>query len=295
MKELVVCSGKQGTGKTSVVAALAALARDFVLADCDVDAANLHHVLAPKSEHEALFISGDVALIRSHDCESCGECRSLCRFEAISPDEDAAGRPVFRIDPMVCEGCGVCVTFCPTGAIDLSEARSGRWSRSMTRFGPLIHARLDVETENSEKLVALVRQEARREAERLGAGLILVDGPPGSGGPVTAALTGADVALLVTEPGTSGRSDLERIVDLAARCEVPPLVCINKFDLSEERTRMIEAVCRDRKIPIAGRIPIDAAVTRAQFAGRSLLETDPDSPAGRALGDLWAELMIRLA
>lgn len=294
MRELVVCSGKGGTGRTSVVAALASVASDLVLADCDVDAANLHLVLAPETEHRASFVSGHVASIRGDDCEGCGECRTLCRFEAVTPATTADGRTVFGIDPLACEGCGVCVQFCPRGAIDLSPARIGRWSRSTTRFGPLIHARLDAGAENSGQLVTLVRQEARREAERRGARLILVDGPPGSGFPVAAAITGADSVLLVTEPGVAALHDLDRILDLAVRVRVPPLVCINKYDLSREETARLEAACAGRRVPVAARIPFDPEVTAAQVAGRSLLETAPDSPAGRALRGLWSDLESRL-
>lgn len=293
MNELVICSGKGGTGKTSVTAALAALAapeNNFVLADCDVDAANLHLVARPQVVESHEFIAGRIAEIRPDDCGDCGVCASQCRFDAIDVVE---GR--HRINALACEGCGVCVHFCPDQAIDFPERRCGEWRLSETAFGPMVHARLDVGAENSGKLVSLVREQARRQAEKLGMDLVLVDGPPGIGCPVTAALTGADLTLLVTEPSLSGLHDLKRIAQLAAHFRVPALVCINKYDLSPELTAQVEDYCRQEGLPLIGRIPFEPMVNEAQAAGRSLVEQAPHTAAAHELVTIWHRIEHRLA
>jgi len=295
MIELVVCSGKGGTGKTSVVASLASLAEDFVMADCDVDAANLHLVLDPVIEKTTPFIAGHTAEIRQDDCEACGKCHALCQFSAINKIEDPAGNLTFEVDPLLCEGCGVCVRFCPTGAIDFPSRRCGEWYESQTLFGPLVHAALDVGAENSGKLVSVVREQAKQIAERAGLDMILVDGPPGIGCPVTAALTGADLTLLVTEPSLSGLHDLRRIVDLAAHFQVPAMVCINKYDLSPRLTLRIEEYCREQDIPVIGKIPFEPLVNDAQAHGRSLIEFAPQSEAAHAMTAIWHGIECHLA
>jgi len=295
MTELVVCSGKGGTGKTSVTAGLAALARDFVLADCDVDAANLHLVLNPEVETTTEFRAGHLARIDPKACDGCGVCRDLCRFSAIDLTDGADGEQTFRVRDLLCEGCGVCVRFCPGEAIDLVGQRCGEWYRSRTPFGPMVHASLDVGAENSGKLVTLVREQAGLVAEQAGLDLILLDGPPGIGCPVTAAVTGADLVLLVTEPSLSGLHDLERIVALADHFEVPAVVCINKHDLSPRLTRRIEEFCELRGLDLLGRIPFDPAVNDAQAAGRSIIEFAPHSETAEVLTSLWSRLEYRLS
>ncbi len=295
MTELVVCSGKGGTGKTSVVASMAALARDFVMADCDVDAANLHLVLTPQKQETTPFIAGHIAHIREEDCTGCGECHSLCQFSSIDRIDDEVNGPTFRVDPVACEGCGVCVHFCPVDAIDFPDSQCGEWSFSQTRFGPLVHAELGVGAENSGKLVSLVREQARLAAQRSGADLILIDGPPGIGCPVTAALTGADLTLLVTEPSLSGLHDLQRVLDLADHFGVPPLVCINKFDLSPPLSLQIEESCRERGVPVVGRIPYEPLVNDAQIAGLSLVEFAPDSEAAQSITAVWRQVEHQVA
>lgn len=290
MNELVICSGKGGTGKTSVTASLAALAEDFVLADCDVDAANLHLVARPTVVESHPFIAGRIAGIRSDDCGDCGVCASQCRFGAIDVID---GRHV--INALACEGCGVCVHFCPDEAIDFPDRRCGEWQLSETAFGPMVHARLEVGAENSGKLVSLVREQARKRAEDLNLDLVLVDGPPGIGCPVTAALTGADLTLLVTEPSLSGLHDLKRIARLAAHFRVPAMVCINKYDLSPELTAQVEDYCRQEDLPLIGRIPFEPQVNEAQAAGRSLIELAPHSAAAHELVTIWHRIEHRLA
>ncbi|MEN8007569.1 MAG: P-loop NTPase [Candidatus Krumholzibacteriota bacterium] len=295
MTELVVCSGKGGTGKTSVVAGLASLAEDFVLVDCDVDAANLHLVLNPAIETSTPFIAGHTAQIRQDDCAACGKCHALCRFSAIDTIGDPAGGLTYEVDPLLCDGCGVCVRFCPTEAIDFPSRRCGEWYVSHTLYGPLVHAALDVGAENSGKLVSMVREQARSLAERSDLDLILVDGPPGIGCPVTAALTGADLTLLVTEPSLSGLHDLRRIVDLADHFRVPAMVCINKYDLSPRLTRRIEEYCREKNLPVIGRIPFEPLVNDAQTAGRSLIEFAPQSEAAHVMTAIWHRIECHLA
>ena len=295
MTELVVCSGTGGTGKTSEVASIAALAKDFVMADCDVDAANLHLVLTPQKEQTTPFIAGHIAHIRAEDCTGCGECYSLCHFSSIDKIEDNVSGPTFRVDPVACEGCGVCVHFCPVDAIDFPDSQCGEWSLSQTRFGTLVHAELGIGAENSGKLVSLVREQARLAAQRAGAGLILIDGPPGIGCPVTAALTGTDLTLLVTEPSLSGLHDLKRVLDLADHFKVPALVCINKFDISPRLSLKIEEYCMERGVPVIGRIPYDSLVNDAQIAGLSLVEFAPDSEVARSITDIWRRVERRVA
>jgi len=287
MTELVVCSGKGGTGKTSVVAALADLAHDHVLADCDVDAANLHLVLEPTIERTTPFVAGHVARIRREDCNACGNCHDVCRFDAIARTTGSGGAVTYEVDPLACEGCGVCVHVCTESAIDFPSRRCGEWCASRTSKGPLVHAALEAGAENSGKLVALVREEARQAADRAGRDLILIDGPPGIGCPVSAALTGADLTLLVTEPSLSGLHDLQRIVELAGRFGVPAAVCINKHDLSPRLTRLIESHCRREGLPLLGRIPFEPLVNDAQAAGCSLIEFAPHCAAARALNAIW--------
>ncbi|MCP4574586.1 MAG: P-loop NTPase [bacterium] len=289
MKELVVCSGKGGTGKTSVVASLAALGGRVVVADCDVDAANLHLVLAPSVEHRENFVAGHLAGIRSNDCTGCGECLRVCQFGAVSAGPDG----VCRIDPLACEGCGVCVHFCPSEAIDFPERDCGEWYVSESRHGPLVHARLDPGAENSGKLVTLVRREARRLGQEQDADLLLVDGPPGIGCAVIAALSGADGVLVVTEATKSGLHDMERMVALAHHFGLPAWVCLNKDDLDDRMRQRVVDFCADHDVPLLGTIPYDPQVTAAQLAGTSVVEFT-DSPAAAAIRQVWSRVREQL-
>lgn len=267
--ELVVISGKGGTGKTSVVASFAALASDTVVADCDVDAADLHLVLAPEIREQHGFVSGYEASIRQDACDGCGVCCAVCRFDAVKPIS-ASG--ICAIDPIACEGCGVCVEFCPTQAIDFRDRNCGEWFISDTRFGPMIHARLGIAAENSGRLVTLVRQQAKRIALERGCSTILIDGPPGIGCPVIAAMTGAQGALLVTEPTVSGIHDLERVLELTGHFDITASVCVNRWDLYPEASDRIEAIARTRGAIPVGRIRYDPTVTRAQIEGKAVVE-----------------------
>lgn len=277
MKEIVVVSGKGGTGKTSLTAAFAVLADRPVVADADVDAADLHLVLSPEvvSRHE--FRSGRAAVIRGDDCLGCGLCADLCRFGAVRTAD--GGGPAFTVDPTVCEGCGVCVRFCPERAIDFPERVSGEWMVSRTRTGPMVHARLGTGEGSSGKLVTAVRNEARRIAAAEERPLVLLDGPPGVGCPVIASVTGADLVVAVTEPTVSGEHDVARLLSLTRHFGVSAAVCVNKWDLDPQAADRIEAQAVRSGARLAGRVRYDRGVTAAQLARRAVVETDAPSAA----------------
>ncbi|GAB6270694.1 MAG: ATP-binding protein [Smithella sp.] len=285
MKELVIISGKGGTGKTSVTASFAVLADRPVVCDCDVDAADLHLVLEPTIRERHEFESGHEAVIRQSDCTGCGICQDLCRFGAISSTVD-----MFSIDSISCDGCGVCVRFCPAAAIDFPQRRCGEWFVSDTRCGPMVHARLGVAAENSGKLVSTVRREAKHLAEEQNLNMVIVDGPPGIGCPVIASLTGASQILVVTEPTVSGEHDLERVLSLARHFQIPAAICVNKFDINEEMTRRIEDRAVSAGATIAGRIRYDASVTRAQIQKKAVVELD--TPGAADMKQLWKNLNL---
>lgn len=284
MMELVVISGKGGTGKTSLLASLAVLAHDAVVADCDVDAPDLHLVLDPSEIQRHDFISGFSAVVEPDRCTGCGLCESHCRFAAVSCPAD--GTAVFH--PLACEGCGVCARVCPEEAIRMVPRHAGEWVVSRTRCGPLVHARLEVGGSSSGRLVAVVRQQARTIAQLERRDLVLVDGPPGVGCPVIASLTGASAVLVVTEPTPAGAHDLARVLELAGHFKVPAAVCVNRWDLHPEGTDTIEAQARRSGASVAGRVRYDPQVTAAQVAAVSVVEH-----GGGAADDivgLWASL-----
>ncbi len=280
MEEIVILSGKGGTGKTSIVGSLAALAKNKVLADCDVDAADLHLLLSPSIKQQTEFWSGQVARIDEEICTKCFLCQDLCRFDAIKD---------FRVDPVSCEGCGFCSHICPVEAITMEENMSGHWFISDTRYGPLVHARLGIAQENSGKLVAQVRQQAKKIAEEQGLDYIISDGPPGIGCPVISSLSGASLALLVTEPTLSGIHDLERVLGVCRHFGILAAVCINKHDLNEENTRKIEDYCRSQDIEVASRIPFDNAVTEALVRGVPVVEYG-DGRVSHEIEKLWQNI-----
>lgn len=282
MKELVVISGKGGTGKTTIAACFAALADGKVLADADVDAADLFILLEPEIHKREEFRSGSVAWIDPQRCVQCGECVELCRYGAISED--------FRVDSVDCEGCGVCARFCPAGAIDMRECVSGEWYISETRYGPFVHARLGVGEENSGKLVTVVRHHAKLIAEERGLEWIVVDGPPGIGCPVISSVTGAGGVLIVTEPTLSGIHDMKRVAELAAYFQIPRAVCINKWDLNPEMTEEIASYCHKEEIPLAGKIPYDRMVSQALVQRKILVEYDGDGEASLEVRAVWEKV-----
>jgi MinD superfamily P-loop ATPase len=279
---LTIISGKGGTGKTSLVACFAALAsqnRGVVLADCDVDAANLHLLLSPQVERREEFWSGKTASIDPELCTACGECLEQCRFDAIVPPKQDDQTQAYRVDPINCEGCSVCAEVCPVEAVNMQENMCGEWFVSHTRFGPMVHARLGIGEENSGKLVTTVRKEAEEIAKAQARDIILVDGPPGIGCPVIASITGTDAILCVTEPTLSGLSDLERVGELAEHFNINMAVCINKYDLNPEVSANIEDYCRKHDMKLAGKIRFDQDITEAMVKGKTLIEYQPGETA----------------
>ncbi|MBN2186228.1 MAG: ATP-binding protein [Dehalococcoidia bacterium] len=284
MKEVVVLSGKGGTGKTSIVASFAALAQSKILADCDVDAADLYLLLKPELKQKNEFWSGQVAFIDKEKCTECALCQEVCRFGAI---ED------YVVDPVSCEGCGFCYQVCPVDAVSMKTSMSGHWFISSTKYGYLCHARLGIGEENSGKLVALVRQNAKSLAEKEGLGYIITDGPPGIGCPVISSLSGANLALLVTEPTLSGIHDLERVIGVCRHFGIPPLVCINKHDLNEDNSYQIENYCHSEGIEVAAKIPFDNVVTEAIVQGLPVVEYS-DNKVTRQIEELWQIISAKL-
>jgi len=283
MKELVIISGKGGTGKTSLVASFASLAENKVLCDADVDAADLHLIMNPDVREEHDFQGGNTAVINKAKCSECGLCIDLCRWNAINGN--------FQVDPLECEGCGVCVYFCPEKAIDFPVKTCGQWFRSDSRFGPMIHARLGIAEENSGKMVTLVRREAKTLAEKQGRSLILTDGPPGIGCPVIASIGGASALLIVTEPTVSGKHDMERVSQLGAHFKVPAMVCVNKFDLNPDQTRAIEDFSNEKGMRVVGRIPFDPVFTKSMVQAKTVFEYDENSEAAHSVKKLWQEVV----
>jgi len=288
-QEIVIISGKGGTGKTSLVAALAVHFGSAILVDCDVDAADLHLLLSPEIREKHEFFSGHEAEIHAAHCTGCGSCHNLCRFGAIRPEVTGHGRHIFAIDPLACEGCRVCVEFCPVGAIAFPERRCGEWYISTTRSGPMVHARLDIAAENSGKLVSTIRREARRLALENRQRLILVDGPPGIGCPVIASLTGASLVIIVTEPTVAGEHDLERVMALCRHFSIPAAVCLNKWDLNPDMAQRMEQGASQKGAGLLGRIRYDPEVTRAQL--RALTAIEHGCPAGTDMARISENLV----
>ena len=276
MHEILVISGKGGTGKTSLTAALAHLAVDPIICDLDVDAPDLHLLLNPDHRETHAFNSGYEARIQPEKCEACGTCGLMCKFDAIRP-----GDPVPVIDPLKCEGCKVCVQFCPADAIAFTSRHCGTWYISDTRFGPLVHAQLFPAQENSGRLVALLRQKAREMAKDQGKRLILSDGPPGIGCPVISALAGVHLAVIVTEPTPSGLHDMQRITDLCDHFKVPVAVIINKCDLNPWIADRIEKTCRQKGFAVAGQLPHDMNFVHAMVRRQAITEFSNDVTARR--------------
>lgn len=281
MKELVVISGKGGTGKTTLTASLALLSGNAILADCDVDAPDLHILAHPNVRHAEDFRGGVKAGIDPDTCTQCGACRDACRYDAISEK--------FVVDPFSCEGCSVCYHVCPDRAVFLEEGLNGHWYISDTRFGSMVHAALLPGEENSGKLVSLVRNQARVLARKEEKSLIICDGAPGVGCPVIASVTGANHVVVVTEPTMSGLHDMERAIRLVQGFGIPVSVVINKCDVNPEIEGQIEAFCDEERLPLLGKIPYDAAVIRAMVERRCAVENG-DSPAKRSVCAIWERI-----
>ncbi len=286
MKELIIISGKGGTGKTSMVSAIASLAQNMVLCDADVDAADLHLIMNPDVKKTESFKGGSEAIINRDKCIECGLCRELCKWNAISDD--------YIVDSIDCEGCGVCYYFCPEKAIDFPLKTCGEWFISDTRFGSMVHARLGIAEENSGKLVTLVRKEAKKLAEEKGLDLILTDGAPGVGCPVIASIGGANAVLIVTEPTVSGVHDMTRVAELASHFKIPAMVCVNKYDLNPDKTKEIEQFAKKHDMPFVGQVSFDPVFTKAMVQGKNIFEYDSGSEVCGEVKAIWQQVNDRL-
>lgn len=281
-KQITIISGKGGTGKTTLTAAFASLANEALIADCDVDAADLHLILHPESTSKEDFYGMKVAFIDQNKCSACKACNAKCRFCAISDN--------FVIDTRACEGCGVCSIVCPEGAIIMKDHKAGEIYRSLTRFGPLVHAQLKIGEETGGKLVSMVRKNASEMATIHGNDLIIIDGPPGTGCSVIASISGVDLVLIITEPSLSGIHDLARALEVTNHFEIETVVCINKYDINEENTTLIEEYCKNKGVRVVGKLPFSNIPTKAMLEGKTVIEY-ADSCFARLIQDMWYKVV----
>lgn len=287
-KEITILSGKGGTGKTSITAALAAVASNAVYCDCDVDAADLHLLFDPTVKETFDFSSGRKAMIDSGKCISCGICLEECRFSAIR--QPKAG--LFEVDQYKCEGCRLCERICPANAVRSVENMNNKWYVSDSRFGPLVHAQMSPGEENSGKLVTTVRNKAKEIASQTMADFILNDGPPGIGCPVIASLTGVNSVLLVVEPSKSGIHDIERLIGLTQKFEIPAFAVINKQNLNPEMSLRAEEMLNRSGVPLLGKIDFDDGFVKAMILGKTIVEFAPGSGVANQIKTIYEKLMI---
>jgi MinD superfamily P-loop ATPase len=286
MKQITILSGKGGTGKTTVTASFAVVAKNAVIADCDVDAPDLHMLLHPRVLETQEFKGSKLAVIDETKCTKCGLCRENCRFDAITEG--------LEVNPFSCEGCGVCVVVCPAEAVTLMERISGHAYVSKTNYGLMAHAMLSPGESNSGKLVSLVRQNAKLLAEKEESDFVLIDGPPGIGCPVIASVTGVDVGLVVTESTMSGIHDLKRALQLLRHFSIPPFVCVNMYDINEENAEKIVSFCKEEGVEVVGRIPFNPIVTKAMVNGKPIIEYAPESDVAKEIQEMWKTLSEKL-
>lgn len=282
MKQLTVISGKGGTGKTSITAALASLAEKIVVADCDVDAADLHLIMKPDVKKTIDFQGLKIAEVDKKSCIKCKKCFESCKFDAIDDE--------INIIKESCEGCSVCRFVCPVDAISMVDRDSGFAYISDTRFGPMSHAMLKTAEEASGKLVTLVRENAKSLAEKNNKELVIIDGPPGIGCPVVSAITGVDLVLIVTEPTLSAIHDLKRVIDVADHFKISSVICINKYDINVENSEDIEKFCKSKNIEVVGKIPYDTVFTKAMVDEKNIIEYDPDNDTSNLIKNMWNEI-----
>ncbi len=285
MKQIVILSGKGGTGKTSLTAAFADLAENKVLADVDVDASNLELVLEPARQEEHIFMGGRVAIIDHETCIHCNLCEEACRFDAISHETGD-----YLVDEIACDGCKACVYVCPVEAIHMEEQHAGWQYRSANKYGTLLHAKLRPAQENSGRLVTLVKQKARLEALDNKNDYVIVDGPPGIGCPVISAASGADLAVIVVEPTVAGVHDLDRALDTLSHFNVPATVVVNKADINPAKVAEIAAFCAENNLELIGKIPFDTVVTRAMVQGLPVTAFAPESKVAKAMARTWEKV-----
>lgn len=286
MKQLVIISGKGGTGKTIISASFATLAQNKVMVDCDVDAADLYLLLHPEIQEIHQFSAGKKPKLDLEKCTGCCDCIAVCRFLAIEKKDDGE---IF-IDSISCEGCGVCSYICPVEAIEMEKSISGEWFISQTKYGPFVHARLGIAEENSGKLVTEVRKKAKEIAEKNNMDFVIIDGPPGIGCPVIASLSGTDIALVVTEPTLSGVHDMERVIQMAHHFRTQTACSINKFDLNLKISAQIENWCKENSILLIGKIPYDEKVTKSLVQGIPLTEYSENS-VSKEIKKIWQRLL----
>jgi MinD superfamily P-loop ATPase len=283
MKEITILSGKGGTGKTSITAALASIARNALYCDNDVDAANLHLIFQPEIKESNKFISGLKATINSDECSKCGLCKELCRFDAIGINKDG----VFQINPFQCEGCRLCERICPQNAISSKRNDNNFWYVSSTRFGTFIHAKMAPGEENSGKLVTQVRKRAKEIAIETGINYIINDGPPGIGCAAISSLAGTNVVVIVTEPTKTGLHDLQRLVELINAFNIPTYVVINKFDINPDITISFQDFLKKQDIPLIAKIPFNKLMVEAMIEGKNIIEFSPDSNISGIVREIW--------
>jgi MinD superfamily P-loop ATPase len=284
MRQITVLSGKGGTGKTSLTASFAVLANNAIVADCDVDAPDLHLLLHPQPIETLQFWGSKLAVIDPEKCVKCGLCQPQCRFNAITDE--------ILVDTVACEGCGVCVAVCPQKAVILTERICGSAFISKISHGYMSHALLNPGEANSGKLVTLVRQNAKNLVAKHCLSLVLIDGPPGIGCPVIASISGVDAALIVTEPTMSGIHDLKRVLQLLNHFNLPCYVCVNMYDVNFDNTEKIESFCRKNSVQVVGRIPFDPQVTEAMVNGKTIVEYSPKSRAALEIKRIFEKLTV---
>ncbi len=284
--EIAIISGKGGTGKSSLSAAFATLNGNVVLADCDVDAANLYLIFNPVQEEENVYISGHKAVINYNLCTGCGLCINYCRFDAIS---DVNGRVI--ISEISCDGCFLCSRICPEKAISMMPNDKSRLYSGSFRNGRMVYGRLAPGEENSGKLVNLVREKARQTAKEFGLETIILDGPPGIGCPVISTITGVDKVVIVTEPTISGLNDMQRTAGIVKKFNLPSCVIINKCDINTSMSRQIEEWCFKNDITIAGQIPFDRIVTEAMIEAKSITELNPEHEISNKIKIIWKKIL----
>ena len=284
MKQILVISGKGGTGKTVITASFAALSKNKVMADCDVDAADLHLLLHPEIKEKHNFEGGKTAVIDEEECIGCGKCQEVCRFEAVREEGDK-----FKIDPLACEGCGACTLVCPENAIILKAENVGHWFISETKYGPLVHAKLGIAQENSGRLVSLVREKSMDIALKKGVDYVIIDGPPGIGCPVIASISGVDLALIVIEPTLSGMHDAQRAINVAKHFGIKTAVCINKNDLNPKNSETIKKDCLKSDVPVIGEIPFDKIVPESLVHEKPIVEYK-DCRVSSEIKNLWNKI-----